>query len=88
MIMDDTTTPNSTLVSNTTVMAVEMARNCIPVSIIGLVSDTILAGSLIFLAISGTNEVRNGHSVSLSSKIVEPSRKQQDEYHASCHDEQ
>ena len=48
MIMDDTTTPNSTLVSNTTVMAVEMARNCIPVRIIGLVSDTILAGSLIF----------------------------------------
>ena len=48
MIIEATITPNCVLVSNTTVIAVAIARNCIPVRITGLVSATILDGNLIF----------------------------------------
>ena len=68
MIIDDTTTPNSTVVSNTTIIAVDMARNCIPVRITGLVRATILARQSHLLSVPCTDKVGNGDRVGLSSE--------------------
>ncbi len=46
MMIDETTTPKVMLVSNTTVIDVAMARNCMPVSIVGLSRDTSADGTL------------------------------------------